>query len=53
MLALAGRFEPAVFVVLFGSPWIVAIIYLWSRRPRDGTIPPSFGEQLRKLLGIE
>ena len=22
--------------VVFGAPWIVAIVWLWSKRPRDG-----------------
>jgi hypothetical protein len=36
--------------VVFGAPWIVAIAWLWSKRPRDGAVPPSLAETARKRL---
>jgi hypothetical protein len=53
MLAFAGLFGALVLTILFGSPWIVASVWLWRRRPRDGEIPPSLGEQLRRRLWIQ
>jgi hypothetical protein len=33
--------------LLFGSPWLVATVYLWRYLPRDGAERPSLGEQMR------
>jgi hypothetical protein len=37
--------------VLFGSPWIVATAWFWSRRVDDGTVTPSLGETALRRLG--
>jgi hypothetical protein len=42
--------ELCVIVVIAGAPWIVGIAYYWHKRPRDGSVPPSFGEYLRQLM---
>jgi hypothetical protein len=34
--------------LLFGSPWLVASIWLWRLRPRDGAVPPSMAELARR-----
>jgi hypothetical protein len=34
--------------LVFGCPWLLASIYYWRRTVRDGAIPLSLGEQLRK-----
>jgi len=44
--------EFCAIVLLFGSPWIVGIAYYWHCRPRDGSLPPSFGEHVRQRLNI-
>jgi len=36
--------------LLFGSPWIVAIVFYWWRRPRDGALPMSMADQVRQWL---
>ena len=36
--------------LLFGSPWLVGILYYWRRADRVGAIQPSLGEQLRNRL---
>jgi len=36
--------------LLFGAPWIVAIIWAWSRAPRTDDVPPSLGESVRARL---
>ena len=33
-----------------GAPWLAGIAYYWRRLPRDGTVPPSFGELLRQRI---
>ena len=33
--------------LLFGSPWLVASMYFWRKRRRDGAVTPSLGEQVR------
>jgi len=38
--------------LLFGSPWIVGIVWMWRRLPRDRAVPPSMGEHLRRRIGI-
>jgi hypothetical protein len=46
-----GDLWPALLLGLaFATPWIVAILWSWRRRPRDGAIPPSLGEMVRKRL---
>jgi hypothetical protein len=36
--------------VLFSSPWLAAIAWVWSRTPRTDVVPPSMGERaLRRL----
>jgi hypothetical protein len=39
-----------VLALAVGSPWIVGIVLLLRRLPRDGFVPPSFGAQLRDRL---
>jgi hypothetical protein len=34
----------------FGAPWIAGIVYYWHRRPRDGSIPLSLADEVRKRL---
>jgi hypothetical protein len=29
-------------------PWLAAIGWLWPKLPRDGAVPPSYGELVRK-----
>ena len=31
-------------------PWLVAIVWAWRRRIRDGAIPLSLGERARRRL---
>jgi hypothetical protein len=38
--------------LLFGSPWIVGIVLLLRRLPREDAAFPSMGEQLRRRMGI-
>jgi hypothetical protein len=40
-------------VLLVGAPWIVGIVYYWRRRAKDGSVPPSLAEQVRKRLWIQ
>jgi hypothetical protein len=39
-----------LLLIVFGAPWLAAIAWLWSKRPRDGTVPPSMAEAARKRL---
>ena len=39
-----------LIVLAAGSPWLVGISYFWHRRPRDGAIPPSMADWLRRQL---
>jgi len=32
------------------APWLVAIWWAWRHRPRDGAVPLSLGEQVRRRL---
>jgi hypothetical protein len=41
----------SLLIALVGVPWLVAIALCWRRRPRDGAVPPSLGERLRRRLG--
>ena len=36
--------------LLFGAPWLAAIIWIWSRVPRTDVVPPSMGEQALQRL---
>jgi hypothetical protein len=36
--------------LLFGAPWLAAIIWIWSRAPRTDVVPPSMGEQALQRL---
>jgi hypothetical protein len=37
--------------LLFGAPWIAAIVYYWRRaRPLDGALPASAADLARKRL---
>jgi hypothetical protein len=44
--------EVCVILVVAGAPWIAGIVYYWRHRPKDGTVPPSFGEYLRKRMMV-
>ena len=41
-----------VFPPLFSAPWIVACIWLWVRRPRDGEVPKSGADLARERLWL-
>jgi hypothetical protein len=49
-VSTAAWWKAVLLALLFASPWIAAIAWLWSRRPRDGSLPPSMAEQARKRL---
>ncbi len=34
--------------LLAASPWIVASIFLWRLLPRDGFVPPSYADRVRR-----
>jgi len=36
--------------ILFGAPWLAAIVGAWSRAPRADAVPPSLGERARQRL---
>jgi hypothetical protein len=36
--------------LLFGAPWLTAIVWTWSRAPRADSVPPSMGERARQRL---
>jgi len=36
--------------LLFGAPWLVAIVATWSRAPRTDVVPPSMGERALQRL---
>ena len=38
----------AAFGLLAAAPWVVATVYFWRRRIRDGAIAPSPGEIARR-----
>jgi hypothetical protein len=44
--------EVCAIVLIAGAPWIVGITYYWRRRPRDGEVPPSLGEYLRRRMMV-
>jgi hypothetical protein len=50
MVARATPFWAWLLPFVFGAPWIVASIWYWRHRPRDGEIPPSAAEMVRKRL---
>ena len=37
-------------LLLLGAPWIVAIIWTWSRAPRSDRVPPSLAGRARERL---
>jgi hypothetical protein len=48
---LAADLWPALSLgLVFAAPWIVAILWNWHKRPRDGAVPPSLAETVRKRL---
>jgi hypothetical protein len=36
--------------LLFGSPWLAGIAYVWSRAPRMDDPPPSMADRTRERL---
>jgi hypothetical protein len=38
--------------VLFGAPWLAAIIYTWSRAPRMDGPPASMADRMRERLWV-
>jgi hypothetical protein len=34
----------------FVAPWLAATAWVWTRLPRDGFVPPSMGEVLRRRM---
>jgi len=38
--------------LLLGAPWIVAIIWTWSRAPRFDGVSASIADRARNRLGI-
>ena len=36
--------------LLFGTPWLAAIAWTWSRVPRADVVPPSMGERALQRL---
>jgi len=36
--------------LLLGAPWIVAIIWTWSRAPRSYEVPQSMADRARERL---
>jgi hypothetical protein len=36
--------------LLLGAPWIVAIIWVWSRAPRFDAVPQSMGHRALERL---
>jgi hypothetical protein len=36
--------------LLFGAPWLAAIVYTWSRAPRMDGPPPSMADHARERL---
>jgi hypothetical protein len=48
---VAADLWPALSLgLVFAAPWIVAILWNWHKRPRDGVVPPSLAETARKRL---
>jgi hypothetical protein len=41
-----------LFPFVCGAPWMVAIVYYWRRRPRDGAIPMSTADRARQRLWL-
>jgi hypothetical protein len=36
--------------LLFSAPWLVAIVWTWSRTPHSDSVPLSMGERARQRL---
>jgi hypothetical protein len=43
-------FDPIGISLVLASPWIVAIIWTWSRAPRYDGVPPSMADRVRDRL---
>jgi hypothetical protein len=43
-------FDPIGISLLLSSPWIVAIIWTWSRARRADGVPPSMADRVRDRL---
>ena len=43
----ASWLSDASLGLLFASPWLVATVWFWRGRVRDGALPASLGEQMR------
>ncbi len=41
---------PVWLSLLFGAPWLVAIVWVRSRAPRTDVVPPSMAESARERL---
>jgi hypothetical protein len=50
MVLHSSLFSALVLSLVFGSPWLVASVWLWRLRPRDGALPPSMAELARARL---
>jgi hypothetical protein len=48
--ALTRRMNALWLSLLFGAPWLAAIVYTWSRAPRMGGMPPSFADRTHQRL---
>jgi hypothetical protein len=45
-----GQMNGLWLSLLFGAPWLAAIVWTWSRAPRADSVPPSMGERARQRL---
>jgi hypothetical protein len=43
-----GPAQPWIWLapLLLAALFVAPVVWLWRRLPRDGAIPPSYGEQL-------
>jgi hypothetical protein len=48
MVIHSTLFSALGLALLFGSPWLVASLWLWRFAPRDGAVPPSMAELARR-----
>lgn len=46
---MADMYGIGLLLVLV-APWLVAIGWVWSRAPRDDSVPPSMGERALQRL---
>jgi hypothetical protein len=42
--------SPIWLSLLFGAPWLVPTIWIWSRLPRTDDVPPSLANASRQRL---